>query len=87
MPHPPALCRSMDRELHQQLFFHISEVQAEPGQAVAAGAEVSFMTAPDTQGKGEGHPLAVRVQLLPEGTLQPEQRLGELLQPLRPGTS
>lgn len=67
----------MDRDLHQQLFFHISEVQLEPGQAMAAGAEVSFGTTPDTQGKGEGNPLAVRVQLLPEGTLQPEQRLGE----------
>jgi cold shock CspA family protein len=69
----------MTRDLHQQLFFHISEVQLEPGQAIAAGAEVSFGTMPDTQGKGEGNPLAVRVQQLPEGTLQPEQRLGKRL--------
>lgn len=61
--------------MQPQLFFHVSEVQAEPGQAISAGSEVSFATVPDTQGKGEGNPIAVRIQLLPEGTLQAERRL------------
>jgi len=69
------LCRSLDRDIHQQLFFHRSEVQMEPGQAITPGAEVSFSLAPDTQGKGEGNPMAVHVQLLPEGTLEAEKRL------------
>jgi len=47
----------------------------EPGQAITPGAEVSFSLAPDTQGKGEGNPMAVHVQLLPEGTLEAEKRL------------
>ncbi len=61
--------------MHQQLFFHQSEVQKEPGQAITPGMEVSFSLAPDTQGKGEGNPMAVHVQLLPEGTLETEKRL------------
>ena len=55
------LCRSLDRDIQQQLFFHRSEVQMEPGQAITPGAEVSFSLAPDTQGKGEGNPMAVHV--------------------------
>ena len=70
-----APCRSLDRDMHQQLFFHQSEVQKELGQAIAPGVEVSFSLAPDTQGKGEGNPMAVHVQLLPEGTLEAEKRL------------
>lgn len=69
------LYRSLDRDIHQQLFFHRSEVQMEPGQAIIPGAEVSFSLAPDTQGKGEGNPMAVHVQLLPEGILEAEKRL------------
>ena len=61
--------------MHQQLFFHQSEVQKEPGQALAPGTEVSFSLAADTQGKGEGNPMAIHVQLLPEGTLEVEKRL------------
>ena len=61
--------------MNQQLFFHQSEVQKEPGQAITPGAEVSFSLASDTQGKGEGNPMAVHVQLLPEGTLEAEKRL------------
>ena len=67
--------RSIDREQQSQLFFHISEVQLEPEQAIEAGSEVSFATVPDTQGKGEGNPIAVRIQLLPDGTLEAEKRL------------
>lgn len=77
---PP--CRSLDRDMHQQLFFHQSEVQKEPGQAIAPGAEVSFSLAPDTQGKGEGNPMAVHVQLLAEGTLEAEKRLPGSFPPL-----
>lgn len=67
--------RSIDREQQSQLFFHISEVQLEPDQAIEAGSEVSFATVPDTQGKGEGNPIAVRIQVLPDGTLEAEKRL------------
>ena len=67
--------RGIDREQQSQLFFHISEVRLEPDQAVEAGSEVSFATVPDTQGKGEGNPIAVRIQLLPDGTLEAEKRL------------
>ena len=67
--------RSIDREQHSQLFFHISEVRLESDQAIEAGSEVSFATVPDTQGKGEGNPIAVRVQLLPDGTLEADKRL------------
>ena len=67
--------RGVDREQQSQLFFHISEVRLEPDQAIEAGSEVSFATVPDTQGKGEGNPIAVRIQLLPDGTLEAEKRL------------
>ena len=71
----PIIYRGIDREQQSQLFFHISEVRLEPDQAIEAGSEVSFATVPDTQGKGEGNPIAVRIQLLPDGTLEAEKRL------------